>query len=67
MLGFVLEKLPLGDRVLLVVDDTPTNRYGRRVDGADVHRNPSPHALQILPHQPPIVQQRLSHATSITR
>jgi hypothetical protein len=26
----------------LALDDTPTQRYGRRVEGANVHRNPTP-------------------------
>jgi hypothetical protein len=34
--------VPLPQRVLLVLDDTPTRRYGPRVEGADVHHNPTP-------------------------
>ena len=30
------------DRVLLVVDDTPTKRYGPKVQGAGIHHNPTP-------------------------
>jgi hypothetical protein len=30
------------DRVLLVVDDTPTKRYGPQVQGAGIHHNPTP-------------------------
>jgi len=30
------------DRVLLVVDDTPTQRYGPHVQGAGIHHNPTP-------------------------
>lgn len=30
------------DRVLLVVDDTPTQRYGPQVQGAGIHHNPTP-------------------------
>jgi hypothetical protein len=30
------------DRLLFALDDTPTERYGRRVQGAGVHHNPSP-------------------------
>jgi len=40
--GLVLRTLPLPDRVLLVVDDSPTKRYGPKVEGADVHHNPTP-------------------------
>jgi hypothetical protein len=29
-------------RLLFALDDTPTERYGRRVQGAGVHHNPSP-------------------------
>ena len=31
-----------GDRVVLVVDDTPTQRYGPQVQGAGIHHNPTP-------------------------
>jgi hypothetical protein len=31
-----------GDRVMLVVDDTPTQRYGPQVQGAGIHHNPTP-------------------------
>ncbi len=38
----LLEKLPLGERLLLAVDDTPTKRYGPQVQGAGIHHNPAP-------------------------
>jgi hypothetical protein len=38
----VLANISLPDRLLLVIDDTPTKRYGRSVEGADIHRNPTP-------------------------
>jgi len=38
----VLRTLPLPDRLLLVIDDSPTKRYGPKVEGADVHHNPTP-------------------------
>jgi len=38
----LLRTLPLPERVLLVIDDSPTKRYGPKVEGADVHRNPTP-------------------------
>lgn len=31
-----------GDRLLLAIDDTPTKRYGPRVEGAGIHHNPTP-------------------------
>ena len=37
-----LRVLPLSERMLLVIDDSPTKRYGPKVEGADVHRNPTP-------------------------
>jgi hypothetical protein len=38
-----LRRLPLAaDRVLLVVDDSPTQRYGPCVEGAGLHHNPTP-------------------------
>ena len=30
------------DRLLLGIDDTPTQRYGPHVEGADLHHNPTP-------------------------
>lgn len=38
----VLQTLPLPQRLLLVIDDSPTKRYGPKVEGADVHHNPTP-------------------------
>ena len=38
----VLRALPLPDRLTLVIDDSPTKRYGPKVEGADVHHNPTP-------------------------
>jgi hypothetical protein len=38
----VVRTLPLGDRILLALDDSPTERYGPQVEGAGVHRDPSP-------------------------
>lgn len=34
--------LPLPERLLLVIDDSPTKRYGPKVEGAEVHHNPTP-------------------------
>lgn len=42
LLVAMLARLPLGDRVLAVIDDSPTRRYGPKVQGADVHHNPTP-------------------------
>jgi hypothetical protein len=43
ILGLVVQKLApgLGDRILLGMDDSPTSRYGRQVEGAGVHHNPT--------------------------
>jgi len=38
----LLRVLSLPERVLLVIDDSPTKRYGPKVEGADVHHNPTP-------------------------
>ena len=38
----VLRVLALPERLLLVIDDSPTKRYGPKVEGADVHHNPTP-------------------------
>ncbi|MBN1394221.1 MAG: transposase [Pirellulales bacterium] len=42
LLVLLLRTLPLPDRLLAVIDDTPTKRYGPMVEGTDIHRNPTP-------------------------
>jgi len=42
LVALIFETLPLPERVLLVIDDSPTKRYGPKVEGADVHHNPTP-------------------------
>jgi hypothetical protein len=42
LLLLVLRTLPLPDRILAIIDDTPTKRYGPKVEGADIHHNPTP-------------------------
>ena len=42
LLLLLLQTLPLPDRLLAVIDDTPTKRYGPKVEGADIHHNPTP-------------------------
>ncbi len=42
LLALVLRTLPLPKRLLLVIDDSPTKRYGPHVEGADIHHNPTP-------------------------
>jgi hypothetical protein len=41
LLALVLRTLPLPQRLLLVIDDSPTKRYGPKVEGAGVHHNPT--------------------------
>ena len=31
-----------GDRLVFAIDDTPTKRYGPKVQGAGIHHNPTP-------------------------
>jgi hypothetical protein len=38
----VVRALPLSDRILFALDDSPTERYGPRVEGAGIHHDPSP-------------------------
>jgi hypothetical protein len=38
----LLRTLSLPQRLLAVIDDSPTKRYGPQVEGADVHHNPTP-------------------------
>ena len=42
LVALVLRTLPLPARLLLLIDDSPTKRFGPKVEGADVHRNPTP-------------------------
>jgi hypothetical protein len=42
LLLLLLERLPIGNHVLLALDDTPTKRYGPNVQGAGIHHNPTP-------------------------
>lgn len=40
LLQQLVKQLCTGDRVLLALDDTPTARYGPKVEGAGLHHNP---------------------------
>jgi hypothetical protein len=42
LIALLLRTLPLPERLLLVLDDSPTKRFGPKVEGADVHHNPTP-------------------------
>ena len=42
LVTLILRTLSLPDRLLLVIDDSPTKRYGPMVEGADTHHNPTP-------------------------
>jgi DDE superfamily endonuclease len=42
LLGILLRTVEPGERVLLGIDDTPSKRYGPKVEGAGVHHNPTP-------------------------
>ena len=42
LLILLLRTLSLPNRLLVAIDDTPTKRYGPKVEGADIHHNPTP-------------------------
>jgi hypothetical protein len=42
LLTLLLCRLSLPERLLAVIDDSPTKRYGPKVEGADIHHNPTP-------------------------
>jgi hypothetical protein len=42
LLHQVVDRLPVGDRLVFALDDSPTERYGPKVEGAGIHRDPSP-------------------------
>jgi hypothetical protein len=47
LISLILRTLPLPQRLLLVIDDSPTKRYGPKVEGADVHHNPTPGPAEV--------------------
>ena len=42
LLRIAAEVIAPGDRLLFAIDDTPSKRYGPKVEGAGVHHNPTP-------------------------
>jgi len=42
LLRLLLQHVVQGDRLLFALDDTPTKRYGPKVQGAGIHHNPTP-------------------------
>jgi hypothetical protein len=42
LLRLLVSRLPLPERLLFAIDDTPTKRAGPLVEGAGIHHNPSP-------------------------
>jgi hypothetical protein len=42
LLRITLERIAPGDRLVFAIDDTPTKRYGPKVQGAGIHHNPTP-------------------------
>jgi hypothetical protein len=46
LLRLVVDRVAPGPRLLFGLDDTPTQRYGPRVEGAGVHHNPTPGPAQ---------------------
>jgi hypothetical protein len=42
LLRLLFDVIGVGDRLLFGLDDSPTQRYGRKVQGAGLHHNPTP-------------------------
>jgi hypothetical protein len=42
LLKIVTERIDAGGRLVFALDDTPTKRYGPKVQGAGIHHNPTP-------------------------
>jgi hypothetical protein len=42
LLRLAVSVLCPGERLLFAIDDTPTKRYGKHVEGAGIHHNPTP-------------------------
>ena len=41
-MALVVKRVITSSRVLLVIDDSPTKRYGPKVEGAGIHHDPTP-------------------------
>jgi hypothetical protein len=41
LLALLLKRLPMPERIILALDDSPTARYGPKVEGAGLHHNPT--------------------------
>jgi hypothetical protein len=46
LLRLLLTALPLGERLVFALDDSPSKRYGPKVEGAGLHHNPTPGPAQ---------------------
>jgi hypothetical protein len=42
LLDLTIERVPINDRLVLALDDTPTKRYGPKIEAAGRHHNPTP-------------------------
>jgi DDE superfamily endonuclease len=42
LVRIVLDRIDSGQRLVFALDDTPTRRYGPKVQGAGIHHNPTP-------------------------
>ena len=42
LLQIVMRRIDPGDRLVFAIDDSPTKRYGPKVQGAGIHHNPTP-------------------------
>jgi DDE superfamily endonuclease len=42
LLRITLDRIAPSDRLVFALDDTPTKRYGPKVQGAGIHHNPTP-------------------------
>ena len=42
LLRLIEKRIPLGERLVFALDDSPTKRYGPKVEGAGIHHNPTP-------------------------
>ena len=42
LVGIAAQVIAPSDRILLAIDDTPSKRYGPKVEGAGIHHNPTP-------------------------
>jgi DDE superfamily endonuclease len=67
LLDLSIQHVPLGERLTLALDDTPTKRHGPEIEGAGRHHNPTPGpsgAKTLYGHNWVVLARLVKHAHS---